>query len=320
MRFNKRVAAVFVLIAMAFSLAMPAAAMERRTTTVLYGTPSGMGDPIWNNVERLPIDRLKAGITNPALPTADQTFAQILWDANFLYVLFTSNDATHFPNPDPQPQGVNPGTAWDSVEIAIDPLNLGGAYTDDNGIRGIISRANGVIGSGHAISHNRWQAAYAANALALTLEDSPTGYRVFFKFNITQQFPGFTFANGTSFGIDFQINDNADGTSGRDHCFGWNDHENLAANNSMGLDVLGLATLSSNPAAGAAATPTPPAAPPAQAPAAEAAPAAQQPAPQAPAAQQQAPRAPQTFDPIVLIAAVALLSAAGIMIARKRKA
>ena len=43
-------------------------------------------------------------------------------------------------------------------------------------------------------------------------------------------------------------------------------------------------------------------------------------APQAPAAQQQAPRAPQTFDPIALIAAAALLSAAGLMIARKRKA
>ena len=76
------------------------------------------------------------------------------------------------------------------------------------------------------------------------------------------------------------------------------------------LAVVGTGTA---PAAAAPASPAPPT-PPAETPAAPAAEAPAQPAPQ-----QQAPPAPRTFDPVVLIAVAALISAAGIIIAKKRK-
>ena len=96
--------------------------------------------------------------------------------------------------------------------------------------------------------------------------------------------------------VGFRVNQNGNGAA------------QAGADMTIVIEDLAIFMGTERPAA-APAAPAPPAAPPA-------APGA----PAAPAAQQQAPRAPQTFDPIALIAVAALVSATGIIIAKRRKA
>jgi len=171
----------------------------------------------------------------------------MLWDEENLHILFTVNDSTRNPGWG-HVQGTNPGINWDTIELYIDPLHLGGEYSQRNGVRGIITRGSGgVIGSGNELSQNRWNAAARSDHFNIETREVSGGYQIKMSISLRRMFLAFRFEPGRKFGIDFQINDNATGNN-RTHATGWNDHQNIASNDNRGLSHLGVATLVGLPA------------------------------------------------------------------------
>ena len=225
----------------------------RKEAVVCYGSPDGINDPVWDLAEKIELDVIKAdkGIFITDYTPQAEGFVRLLWDQNFLYVLYTVNDSTRHPDPSPAPLGANPGTLYDSAGFQIDPYLSGGAHNFSNGLLGTISRATGNIGApADTASPGIINRALTAGHIRTAFEDGPEQYKILVSFALHKIFPEFELAGGARFGMDFNFNDNSDGTAGANHVMTWNDYDNMVYDVKVGLDHLGILTLAALRAGG----------------------------------------------------------------------
>ena len=246
------------------------------------------------------------------------------WTADRVYFYIEVLDTT------PNHNGGNPLNAtndnnWrnDGITFWIDWNAARGTDRENNGQPYTIVRINsapnvdGVQISAH-VNNTGFPGTGALPEIAefvvapLVGNDLSGGYIMEVAFNRPE---GVTLGLGKAISFDLCINDDQHGAGRSSRMFISENpdptHASGTFNDRQGGNPSNCNSILLLSAAAAPAAPTPPAAPQAPTPA---------PGAQAPAAQQQAPAAPQTFDPIVLIAVAALISAGGIMIARKRTA
>lgn len=302
---KKTLAILLIVVLASMLIAIPASAAAvtqsgEAAKAETGPTIDGNIDDVWGQATAYPLSIIKVGED-----TGIKGTFKVLWNPTTLYVLYEVPDTT--PN-----QDATDNYKRDSTELPIDFPNLKSeTYEDDNQID-ITFFANGDPLAFGKAGNNTWDdsmVTYAVNA-------SATGY--VYEIAVNCGAAGFTLKDDMIIGMDAQINDNAEGAGERNACYAWNDDGDKVWDNPSYMGNMKLLAGAAAPAATPEleATPAAETAAPiadAAAPAADATPA---PAP-APAATPSP--APQTADPIILIALGSIISAAGVVIAKKRK-
>ena len=234
------------------------------------------------------------------------------WNDDYIFYFVEVNDTT--PNHE-----ANDGWARDSVEFFIDwhsnagfdNFNDGYAYwqiriasaPNADGVQSM----NGINGQWDV---REYIEGIPFVVVPLSGNDLSNGYIIEIAFPTRLVDGGINLAEGMVIPVDFQIGDNQDGTGRASQAFLTDNDRDTQWNNPSGLH--GRLTLLAAPAPPVVDEPEPEPEPEVV----DEPPAAADPAPPAPAA---TGPAPVTADPITLIAIGSILSAAGVVVAKKRR-
>lgn len=213
----QKVLACLLILSLVFTLGMAAQAAPKRAVA-LNGTVEidGIVDEVWDGADWITDFQYKTGTTDGNVgPLVVK--AKVLWDNDYLYLLF---DIT-----DPLIQA-NSSTAWkrDSVEFYIDGNNSKGTTFDKvDDFHYNVPAQEGAdkvfIDNANSVQDN--------NNMHSFVKLTQTGYLV----EIASSWKSINAKAGTVIGLDLQCNDDQNGDGERDVCVGWSDQQDKASSN-----------------------------------------------------------------------------------------